>query len=124
MMGGIWPQTSQRQPVTLQTSQQPAPKPQTSQQQPVTLQTSERPSQGHSLLFIPDLSNNCCYCRQWHYLALCPQFNSLSRMARVEVVVGARLCFNCLRRHNVRQCRHRSDLSRSYISPKDWYNYD
>ncbi|KAI4490384.1 hypothetical protein M0802_010655 [Mischocyttarus mexicanus] len=99
------PQTSPRPVPKPQTSQQPAPKPQTSQRQPATPQTSERPSQGHSLPFIPDLSNNCCYCRQRHYLAFCPQLNSLSRKARVEVVVEARLCFDCLGRHNVRQCR-------------------
>ncbi|KAI4486993.1 hypothetical protein M0802_012133 [Mischocyttarus mexicanus] len=83
-----------------QTSPQPA-KPQTSHRQAVTSQTS----QGQSLPFIQDLSNNCCYCRRQHYLAFAPQFASLSRKDRVEVVMEARLCFNCLGRHNVRQCR-------------------
>ncbi|KAI4473367.1 hypothetical protein M0802_016158 [Mischocyttarus mexicanus] len=83
-----------------QTSPQPA-KPQTSHRQAATSQTS----QGQSLPFIQDLSNNCCYCRRQHYLAFCLQFASLSRKDRVEVVMEARLCFNCLGRHNVRQCR-------------------
>ncbi|KAI4475031.1 hypothetical protein M0802_015323, partial [Mischocyttarus mexicanus] len=62
-------------------------------------------SQGQSPSFIPDLSNNYCYCKRQHYLAFCPKFASLSRKERVEVVMEKRLCFNCLGRHNVRQCR-------------------
>ncbi|KAI4484392.1 hypothetical protein M0802_013101 [Mischocyttarus mexicanus] len=49
-------------------------------------QASDKP-QGHSLPFIPDLSNNCCYCRQRHYLVFCPIFNSLSLKDRIKVVV-------------------------------------
>ncbi|KAI4483423.1 hypothetical protein M0802_013407 [Mischocyttarus mexicanus] len=95
------PQTSQQPASRPHTSPQPAPRPQASQWQPATPQTS----QGQSLPFIQDLSNNCCYCRQRHYLAFCPQFSSLSRKDRVEVVVEAQLSFNCLGRQNVRQCR-------------------
>ncbi|KAI4483503.1 hypothetical protein M0802_013328 [Mischocyttarus mexicanus] len=95
------PQTSQQPASRPHTSPQPAPRPQASQWKPATPQTS----QGQSLPFIQDLSNNCCYCRQRHYLAFCPQFSSLSRKDRVEVVVEAQLSFNCLGRQNVRQCR-------------------
>ncbi|KAI4472951.1 hypothetical protein M0802_016409 [Mischocyttarus mexicanus] len=93
------PQSSPRPVPTLQTSQQPSPSKQTSPQRAATPPAS----QGQS--FIPDLSNNCCYCKQQHYLAFCPKFASLSRKERVEVVTEKRLCFNCLGRHNVRQCR-------------------
>ncbi|KAI4476777.1 hypothetical protein M0802_014823 [Mischocyttarus mexicanus] len=101
----LGPQTSQHPAPKPQTSQHSAATQKTSQRQPATPQTPDRPSQGHSMPFIQDLSNNCCYCRQRHYLAFCPQFSSLSRKARVEVVMEARLCFNCLGRHNIRQCR-------------------
>ncbi|KAI4489360.1 hypothetical protein M0802_011185 [Mischocyttarus mexicanus] len=84
-----------------QTSPHTAPSQQTSPYPATTSQTS--PSQ--SLPFIQDLSNNCCYCRRQHYLAFCLQFASLSRNDRVEGVMEARLSFNCLGRHNVRQCR-------------------
>ncbi|KAI4472723.1 hypothetical protein M0802_016545 [Mischocyttarus mexicanus] len=93
------PQSSPRPVPTSQTSQQPAPSKQTSPQRAATPPAS----QGQS--FIPDLSNNCCYCKRQHYLAFCPKFTSLSRKERVEVVTEKRLCFNCLGRHNVRQCR-------------------
>ncbi|KAI4476611.1 hypothetical protein M0802_014845 [Mischocyttarus mexicanus] len=93
------PQSSPRPVSKSQTSQQPAPSKQTSPQRAATPPAS----QGQS--FIPDLSNNCCYCKRQHYLAFCPKFASLSRKERVEVVTEKRLCFNCLGRHNVRQCR-------------------
>ncbi|KAI4472461.1 hypothetical protein M0802_016801 [Mischocyttarus mexicanus] len=92
------PQTSQQPAPSKQTSPQPA-NPQPSQQRAATPPASQKQS------FIPDLSNNCCYCKRQHYLAFCPKFASLSRKERVEVVTEKRLCFNCLGRHNVRQCR-------------------
>ncbi|KAI4475233.1 hypothetical protein M0802_015237, partial [Mischocyttarus mexicanus] len=95
----LGPQSSPRPVPKSQTSQQPAPSKQTSPQRAATPPAS----QGQS--FIPDLSNNCCYCKRQHYLAFCPKFASLSRKEKVEVVTEKRLCFNCLGRHNVRQCR-------------------
>ncbi|KAI4473002.1 hypothetical protein M0804_015528 [Polistes exclamans] len=69
------------------------------------LAVDKRPSENHPLPFINDLSNNCSYCSQRHYIAFCSQFKRLNQQKKVKVVAESRLCYNCLGRHNVRQCR-------------------
>ncbi|KAI4473083.1 hypothetical protein M0804_015495 [Polistes exclamans] len=63
------------------------------------------PFKKHPMPFINDLSNTCSYCSHKHYIAFCPLFRSLNQQKKEKVIAESRLCYNCLGRHNVRQCR-------------------
>ncbi|XP_043496480.1 uncharacterized protein LOC122520485 [Polistes fuscatus] len=69
------------------------------------LKMDERTIKKHPMPFIDDLSNTCTYCSHRHYIAFCPLFKHLSQHKKEKVIAEYRLCYNCLGRYNVRQCR-------------------
>ncbi|XP_015124524.1 uncharacterized protein LOC107046430 [Diachasma alloeum] len=50
----------------------------------------------------------CSMCEADHYLTSCSSFRQLSVSARREVVERRYLCYNCLGRHSVRDCRSKT----------------
>ncbi|CAB0041228.1 unnamed protein product [Trichogramma brassicae] len=53
-----------------------------------------------------DKSYPCSQCQEpGHFIVMCPRFKNASTQERKNVVVNERLCYNCLGRHSVRNCR-------------------
>ena len=60
----------------------------------------------------PTCSNNklnderaCSYCSKPHAIAYCNNFKGISVKERLEFVQSSSLCFNCLGKHQVKECR-------------------
>lgn len=52
-------------------------------------------------------SKNCIACKsKRHPLFLCKQFKQLSIPKRIELIKGAKLCYNCIRSHLGEACKH------------------
>ena len=47
----------------------------------------------------------CVLCNQPHHLARCEDFRSKSIEERKGIVASKRLCYNCLGRHTVKECK-------------------
>ncbi|XP_046491153.1 uncharacterized protein [Neodiprion pinetum] len=54
---------------------------------------------------IPNLNKRCCFCQKDHFIVFCPEFRDISPANRLKISQSFRLCFNCLGRHNVANCR-------------------
>ena len=48
---------------------------------------------------------HCDCCNSNHFIITCPQFRDLMVADRRKVAIDKRRCYNCLGRHNVRQCK-------------------
>ncbi|CAB0036627.1 unnamed protein product [Trichogramma brassicae] len=56
--------------------------------------------------------NPCTYCKQEHYIAACDRFRALELGERKAFVQRNKLCFNCLGRHLMRDCRSNKSCKR------------
>ena len=50
-------------------------------------------------------NNSCFFCNKPHYIASCTDFRGKSAKERLEFVEAQRLCYNCLGRHSVKNCK-------------------
>lgn len=56
--------------------------------------------------FVTNAPRNCVVCKvKRHPLYSCDRFKQLSIPKRIEMVKGARLCYNCLRSHKDKPCK-------------------
>lgn len=47
---------------------------------------------------------NCSVCKENHPVYACPQFKQMSISDRVAHIKQTRVCYNCFRKHNVKEC--------------------
>lgn len=56
--------------------------------------------------FLTNTPRNCIACKaKRHPLYLCDKFKTLSVPKRIEMIKGAKLCYNCLRSHRDKPCK-------------------
>ncbi|XP_015118376.1 uncharacterized protein LOC107042024 [Diachasma alloeum] len=67
---------------------------------------TQKPSEQRPFLSWAEMSENVCsMCSDGHHIDKCPTFKQLSREKRKEFVEKQNLCFNCLGKHSLRNCR-------------------
>ena len=53
----------------------------------------------------PNDERACSYCSKPHFMAYCNNFKGISAKDKLEFVRSSGLCFNCLGKHQVKECR-------------------
>ena len=60
---------------------------------------------------VPNNQKSCFFCNEPHYIAACNNFRSKSAKERLSFVETNKLCFNCLGRHRIENCKTQKTCS-------------